>query len=101
RELPILEHTQQLGLRGGRQLADLVEKQRAVARALERALAGAIGAGERALLVAEQLGLDQVLGQRRAVDRDERLVRDGRQRVQVARDQLLAGPALAEDQHGA
>ena len=38
----------------------------------ERAAAQAIGAGERAALVAEQLALDELLGQRRAVDGDER-----------------------------
>ena len=57
------------------------------------------GAGERALLVAEQLGLEQVLGDRRAVDRDERPVGARAERVQRAREQLLAGAALAFEQH--
>ena len=59
-------------------------------------------AGERALLVAEQLGLDQLLGDRRAVHLDER---GARARllcsVDLARDQLLAGAVLAGDQHPA
>ena len=49
--------------------------------------------------VAEQLALEQRLGQRRAVDRDERPARAPPLLVQRARDQLLAGAALARDQH--
>ena len=68
-----LEHAQQLGLDRERQLADLVEEHRAAVRALEQARLGRDRAGERALLVAEQLALDQRLRpERRAVDRDER-----------------------------
>ena len=57
-------------------------------------------AGEGAALVAEELALDQVLGDRRAVDLDERLVAARRVLVQRARDELLAGAALAGDEHG-
>ncbi len=57
-------------------------------------------AGEGALLVAEQLVLEEVLGDRRAVDRDERPLRPRRELVQGAGEQLLAGAALAEQQHG-
>ena len=81
---------------GERQLADLVEEERAALRRLEGALPGRDGAGERAPLVAEELALDQALGQRRAVDGDERRRRVRAEPVQVARDQLLAGAALAE-----
>ena len=56
-------------------------------------------AGERAALVAEQLGLEQVLGNRRAVDRHERPVGAGAGVVQRPRAQLLAGAALAFEQH--
>jgi len=41
-----------------RDLADLVEEQRAAVRGLEPAIARGGRAGERALLVAEQLGLE-------------------------------------------
>ena len=50
-------------------------------------------AGERALLVAEQLALEQVLGDRRAVDRDERRPCARAQLVQRAGEQFLAGAA--------
>ena len=47
----------------------------------------------------EQLALDQLLGDRRAVDLDEGLVLAERVAVDGASDQLLAGAALAGDQH--
>ena len=54
------ENPQQLGLAFERQLADFVEKQRAQVGLLEEADVVAIGAGERAGLVAEQLALHEV-----------------------------------------
>ena len=59
------------------------------------------GAGERALDVAEQLALDQLFGNRRAVHFDERLVPAAAQRMNGARDELFAGAVLAENQHAA
>ena len=52
------------------------------------------------LHVTEQLALEQRLGHRRAVDRDERARLAPAALVQRARDELLAGAALAGDQHG-
>jgi hypothetical protein len=48
--------------------------------------------------MAEQLALDQRLGERAAVDRDERPVSPFAQLVHVASHDLLAGPGLADDQ---
>ena len=101
RHLPVFEHAQQLGLRRQRQLSDLVEEQCSVARVLERAPAQAIGAGKRAALVAEQLALDELLGQRRAVHRDQRRLLARSQPMQFARDQFLARAAFADDQDAA
>ena len=67
---------------------------------LEPPLLARLGAGERALLVAEQLRLDQAVGQRRAAHLDERLLRAQRAVVDRVRDQLLAGARLAADQRG-
>ena len=63
-EGPALQHAQQLGLRGRRDLADLVEEDGAGVGQLEPAQPPLGGAGEGALLVAEQLALEQGLGQR-------------------------------------
>ena len=95
----IREHAQQARLQLRRHVADLVEKQRAALGLLEAAAAQGLRAGEGAALVAEQLGLEQVLGHRRGVDGDERLRRTGAVPVQRPRDQLLAGAGLAGDQH--
>src|ERR1043166_7634302 len=55
-------------------------------------------AREGALLVAEQLALEQRLGQRGAVDGDERLAAARREIVDPLRDELLARARLALDQ---
>src|SRR5690606_20804046 len=93
-DLTLLQHAQELHLHVAADLADLVEEQRAAVRRLEAAIARDGGAGERALLVAEQLGLEDRLRDRGAVDRDERALGARRIIVQCAREQLLAGAAL-------
>ena len=98
-QLALLNDAQHLGLRARRQLADLVEQQRAAVRLLEHARALGDRAGERAAGVAEQLGLDQVVGQRRAVERAERAFCRRGSAWMRARHQLLAAAALAFDQH--
>ena len=70
----LLEEAQQLDLEGEGDVADLVEEQRPALGELDLALGRLDRAGVRALLIAEQLGLEEVLGDCRAVDRDERLV---------------------------
>ena len=83
---------------GQRHVADLVEEERALVGGDEEAALVGDGAGERALGVAEELALEQRLGDRAAVDRDEGLVRARARAVDRAREQLLAGAALALDQ---
>jgi hypothetical protein len=90
-ELALGEHAQQPGLQRRRHVADLVEEQRAAIGLLEAAAAQCIGAGEGALLVTEQLGLEQLGGNGRRVQGDERLVGPGTMVVQGAGDQFLAG----------
>src|SRR5207249_4064933 len=96
----LLEHAEELDLHVPRDLADLVEEQRAAVRGLEAAVARGRGTGECALLVAKQLGLEDRLGDRGAVDRDERALRARAVVVHRAGEELLAGAALAEQQHG-
>ncbi len=74
----------------GAHVADFVEEDRAVVGLLELADLLLGRAGERALLVAEQLRLDQLLGDRRAVDLHEPLAAAQAVAVDRARDQLLA-----------
>ena len=91
----LLEHAQQLRLHRRRQLADLVEEERAAVRRLEAADAPLARAGEGAALVAEELALEQRLRDRGAVHDDEGLVAARAELVDRARDELLAGAALA------
>ena len=99
-DLVLLQDTQQLDLRAERQIADLVEEERAPVGGLEPSGLARQRARERALLVAEQLALDQRFGEGAAVDGHERPRGARRKLVQVARDDLLAGAGLADDEDG-
>ena len=65
----------------------------------EAAGAVGIGAGERAALVAEQFAFGELGGEHRAVEADEWAGSAAAQRVNRLGDELLAGAALAADQH--
>ena len=73
-ELAALQHAQELDLAGRREVADLVEEQRAAVGRLEAADAALDRAGEGARLGAEELALQQLVGQRARVHLHERLV---------------------------
>src|SRR2546430_5059689 len=60
--LALLEHAEQLHLRRGGHLTDLVQEEGATARRREQTLLVAHRARERALDVSEQLRLEQALG---------------------------------------
>src|SRR5690606_16424325 len=62
-ELALLQHAQQLGLEGRRDVSDLVEEQSAAVGELETPLSERRRAGESAALVAEKLGFEHALGQ--------------------------------------
>ena len=68
----VLECAEELRLQGKGHVSDFVEEQRAAAGLGEEPTSLALGAGERALLVSEQLRLEQGVGDRRAIDRHER-----------------------------
>ena len=68
----VLQKAQQLGLQRGREVADLVEKDRAAVGRLEPARLVLDCAGERAANVSEQLAFQQMLAERGACDLDER-----------------------------
>ena len=82
-----------------RHVADLVEEDRPLVRRLEAADPPCVGARERALLVSEELTLDEISADRRAVDRDERTARARARLVDRLRDELFSGSALAPHEH--
>jgi len=92
-----LDHPQQLDLHGQRQVGHLVEEQGAAVGRLEEAVPVAVGAGERALAVAEELALHQVFRDGAAIDGHERSGRPGAQLVDQARRQFLAAARFAGD----
>ncbi|MCY1517880.1 hypothetical protein D9M68_525830 [compost metagenome] len=94
------QHAQQPRLQRHRHVADLVEKQRAAVGLRDQPF-HALGAAacEAAGRVAEELALDQRIGNGRAVHRHEGQRRAPARAVQRARQHLLAAAGLALDQH--
>ena len=70
-ECLLLRQAQDLGLKGRRHVANLVQKNRASVALLKLADAAAIGAGECALLMPEQFAFQQLLRDCRAVESKE------------------------------
>lgn len=99
RVLSLLQHAQESRLRLQRHVADFIEEERTAFSLLEPSDAAPGRAGERALLMAEQIGLDQLARDRRHVDGDERTVPALAVIVQRAGDEFLARAALARDHH--
>ena len=95
---PLLQHPQQLHLKLGRHVLDLVEKQRAATRELDLADAPLARTGKGARLMAEDLALEHALGQGRAVDCHELPVAAAGG-MQCPGQDLLAGAGFAVDQH--
>src|SRR5882724_1744015 len=87
RKAEILEDVQELRLQGQRQLRDLVQVDRAAPRALEQSQLAPVRSREGAALVAEQLRFQELGGNRRAVDLDERSSAAGRACVHSATDE--------------
>src|SRR5690606_29797939 len=82
-DLALLQGAQYLALGIQAQGGDLVKEQGAAMGPLEAPRAAPIGAGIGPAFDPEQLGLDQVFRQRRAVEADQRLVRPRAVAVQV------------------
>jgi hypothetical protein len=91
-ERPALQHSEKARLQAERNLADLVEEERAAACALEGASVRPVCARERAALVAEELACDQVRRQRRAVHRDQRPDAGRAELMEGLGNELLACP---------
>ena len=98
-EAAVLDQAKQLRLQRRRHVADLVEEERAFARPLGIAEMALLRSGERAFLVAEDLALEKLGRDRRAVHRDEGLGAARRYLVQQPGRHFLARPGLPGDQH--
>src|SRR5437773_12530458 len=97
--LMILKDTEQRDLCFRRQIANLVEEDRAAIGGLEPAEAPLQRARERALLVAEELGGDERRGDRRTAHANEGATRSMRFRVDGPCDQLFAATGCTADEH--
>ena len=95
----LFQHFEELRLERLGQEPDLVEEDRSAVRRLEEARLGAPRVRERATLEPEHLGLEQRLGNRRAVHVHERTVRAWARTMDDACEQPLAGARLPFDQH--
>jgi len=76
---------------------EFVQEEGSAIGLFEAAVPGLGRAGEAARLVAEELGLDQCLRQRRAVHDDQRTSPARRQVMKALGDQFLAGSAFSND----
>ena len=97
--LALLEKTQQFRLHVEREVANFVEEQRSADRRPEHA--GLVGdrAGETAAPMAEELAVGQLSRGARAVVGQEHAAAPRRPGVDRPRDEVLAGAALAGDEH--
>ena len=95
----LLQDTKQPRLRLHRHVADLVEEQGAALGLLEASGLTVDRAGEGALLVTEQLRFDELAGNRRHVDGDERTLAAPAEIVEHPGDQLLAASRFARDEN--
>src|ERR1700674_909109 len=100
-EALFLENAENFRLRAEAHVADFIEEERPAVGLLKFADLVFRRPGKAALNVPEQLGLDQLLGNGRAIDFHERALVTQTSGMQRARHELLAGTTLAVDQHAA
>ena len=99
-DLSFLQHTEKLRLHRQAHLADLIKEDGALVGELEATPPLRHRAGERALLMAEELGLEERLRQGGARHLHHRARAAVGVVVERLRDQLLAGAALAGHENG-
>ncbi len=97
-ESPLLQHAQELGLEGGRQIPDLVEKDGSRVCELEAPRASDLRAGECPPLVSEELALDHRRGECCAVDVHQRPLASLRAKMHGTRHHAFPRSGLAGDQ---
>src|SRR4029453_9122626 len=89
-----LQDAQKLGLCAGRELADFVEKDRSGLCALEETHSVGGCAGKCTLGMTEHLGVEQLFGQGRAIERTETALAAAPGPMNGARHELLPYPAF-------
>ena len=95
-DLALLQHPQKCGLQRELQIAELVEEQGALVRAADEPRTVLLGIRIGASSHAEELALDERIGNSAAVHGNEG-ARATAHRMHRARDELLAGPGLAQE----
>ena len=98
-DLALFQHAQELDLHFGRQVADLVEKDRRVVRQLESADLARQRPGERAFLPPEQLAFDERRRNRSAVDPHHRPPLAASEFVDLRCEEFLSGSRFPEQEH--
>ena len=96
--LSVLESTQELALRGKGNVGDLIEEQGTAVRALEVPVLSLMRSRERALLVPEELGFDERIQDRAAINRHKRLLSPGAQVMDRPSDEFLSCARLTFDE---
>src|SRR5262249_3170173 len=94
-----LKEAEELALDVERQVTDLVEEQRAASGELDTSWNASVGSRERTPLVAEELALDELDRQGRAVHRDERSRLPPGVDVNRAREESFARAGLSTEKH--
>ena len=95
----LLQNAQQFRLKFERDVADFVQKERALVRQFKASHFLSDRSGKCSFFVTEQLTLQKPERNRGAIQFDEGAFAAGAQIVYRAGDQLLAGSGLAQDQH--
>jgi hypothetical protein len=96
----VLKHAEQSDLCRKRQLADLIEEKSAPVRSFEPSLPRRGGARECPTLMAKELGVDELVWDRPAIDAMERSLRATRAVMRQSRDDFFSRTRFAEQQDG-
>ncbi len=95
-ELPVLKYTEQLGLQGERHIPDFVEEDRTTVGHFQFAFLLPIRSGECPAFMAEKFILEECLGQRHAIDDDERHGTTRTPLMNRACKEFFSSPTLAQ-----
>ena len=98
-DFAFFEHAQKLCLHGERHVSDFVQEDRAAFGLLEFSEMAGGGASEGSLFVSEEFGLDELSGNGRAVQRNERTARSRASIVKSAGNKFLAGAGFTKNAH--